>query len=111
VGLVAGHSHHHHHHHRPRAGLSRFARCVANNETGEPGSLNPRSIRWHIENGNGYQGAYQFLPSTWAAAGGTRYSSDAASASPRQQTRIFEGWVRGHQGAWPNTVPPCLGYR
>ena len=54
---------------------------------------------WGINTGNGFSGGLQFLPSTWAAYGGT---GDPASASREQQIAVAErvlavqGW-----GAWP----------
>lgn len=88
--------------------ITKFDLCVANNESGEPGSLSYSSINWHEE--GGYEGAYQFLNSTWLAAGGGKYASGALEATPAQQTAIFNSYEPNDPGAWPQTVPPCLKY-
>ena len=85
-----------------------FDICVANNETGEPGSGDPRYINWHAS--GIYSGAFQFDRSTWAEAGGTRYSSTAGEATKAEQLRIFHAFEPAHPTRWPNTVPPCVGY-
>jgi hypothetical protein len=87
--------------------ITRFDLCVANREKGEPGSLDPRLIRWH-EVGGGYYGAYSWLASTWTAEGGGRFAPLASEATPQQQSIIFDKWSRIDPGAWPNTIPPCL---
>lgn len=93
-------------HHRPKVRLSAFDACVANNETGEPGSRNPAFINWHAS--GTYSGAFQFDEGTWAEAGGTRYSPTAGEATKRQQLIVFHRFEPGHASRWPNTIPPCL---
>ena len=49
--------------------------------------------------GNGYYGAFQFLPSTWYAAGGT---GDPHQHSWHYQAVIAVGWMhRAGAGQWP----------
>jgi len=80
---------------------------VANHEAGEPGSESASTVDWHIVDPP-YEGAYQWMPSTWDAAGGGRYGS-ASSASPEHQTIIFDYWEARDPGAWPESVPACGG--
>jgi resuscitation-promoting factor RpfA len=60
------------------------------------------SGQWDINTGNGYYGGLQFAPSSWEAAGGTRYASRADLATRAEQVATAErlldmqGW-----GAWP----------
>ena len=53
---------------------------------------------WGIQSGNGYYGGLQFLPSSWAAAGGV---GSPADASKEEQMRIADNLlaVQG-PGAW-----------
>jgi hypothetical protein len=92
--------------HRPRFVFGAFELCVANRESGEPGSTSFGTIRWDYV-GGGYEGAYNWVNSTWIAEGGGRYAAHANEASPEQQTLIF----RAHANArdWPVTVPACGG--
>lgn len=83
-----------------------FDICVANNETGEPGSSDPRYINWHA--GGTYSGAFQFDEATWAEAGGRRYARIAGEATPAEQLHVFHNFEPGHPTRWPNTVPPCV---
>ncbi|WP_018134645.1 transglycosylase family protein [Acaricomes phytoseiuli] len=54
---------------------------------------------WNINTGNGYSGGLQFLPSTWAAYGGT---GNPANASREQQIAVAERVLAGQGwGAWP----------
>jgi hypothetical protein len=80
--------------------------CVANRESGEPGSTSYSTVNWRIV-GEGYEGAYQWVNSTWLAMGGGRYAQHANEATPEQQTLIF----RAHANAqdWPVTIPACGG--
>jgi resuscitation-promoting factor RpfA len=57
---------------------------------------------WSINTGNGFYGGLQFLPSTWAGFGGTKYASNAHLATKAQQIEIAEKVlaVQG-KGAWP----------
>ena len=58
---------------------------------------------WSIDTGNGYSGGIQFDKQTWAAYGGTKYSSKAGEASREEQISIAEKVRedRGGFGAWP----------
>jgi Transglycosylase-like domain len=89
--------------------ITAFDLCVANHESGEPHGPPYRAstVDWHIVDPP-YEGAYQWDPSTWAAAGGLRYGS-ASSATPEDQTRIFNSYERRDPGAWPLSVPACGG--
>lgn len=94
--------------------MTRFALCVAGRESGAGDVVtlaNARAyapdIRWHIQDG-GYEGAFQWVPSTWAAAAGLRYGS-ASSASPEDQARVFASYAPQHPSAWPVSVPACGG--
>lgn len=54
---------------------------------------------WSINTGNGYFGGLQFLPSTWAANGG---SGSPSQASREDQIRVAENTLRSQGiGAWP----------
>jgi resuscitation-promoting factor RpfA len=54
---------------------------------------------WNISTGNGFSGGLQFLPSTWAAYGGT---GDPSTASREQQIAVAERVLAGQGwGAWP----------
>jgi hypothetical protein len=99
-------------HHHPAAReasstISRFDLCVANRENGEPGADTYSTVNWHAV--NEYDGAYSFLQSTWEAAGGMRFASSANLATPLEQSVIFNSYSRVDPGAWPTTIPPCLG--
>lgn len=48
--------------------------------------------------GGTYEGGLQFLPSTWRAAGGTRYAPHAYQASREQQIEIASHWLA--QTSW-----------
>jgi hypothetical protein len=51
--------------------------------------------------GNGYTGKFQFLDSTWKAAGGS--TSSAYQASEAEQDQVAASWIAaGHREAWPN---------
>jgi len=73
------------------------AMCVAERES---------SLRWHLSDPP-YSGAFQFTDETWVAAGGGRYSSTAAAATPTEQVEVFLAYEPSHPGAWPVTVPAC----
>jgi Transglycosylase-like domain len=85
-----------------------FNVCVANREAGSPGSESASTVDWHIIDGD-YEGGYQFIESTWLAAGGSRYASAANLANPEQQTVIFNYWEARDPGSWPKSVPACGG--
>jgi hypothetical protein len=74
-----------------------FVRCVTMHES---------SMQWHIVDPP-YSGGDQWTESTWLAAGGGRFASIAAQATPEQQMRVFEDYEPAHPGAWPVTVPAC----
>jgi hypothetical protein len=58
--------------------------------------------QWDINTGNGYSGGLQFTQSTWAAYGGTQYSSSAAGATREQQIAIAQRVLASQgAGAWP----------
>jgi hypothetical protein len=57
--------------------------------------------------GNGYEGAYNWVNSTWLNMGGGRYAQHANEASPEQQTLIFRAHANSQD--WPLTVPACGG--
>src|ERR1700683_1423832 len=59
---------------RRRSVFDAFNLCVANHEAGEPGSESASTVEWHIVDPP-YEGAYQWMPSTWDVAGGGRYRS------------------------------------
>jgi len=82
---------------RPAGAWSSKANCVAQLES---------SGRWHIVDPP-YSGGLQFTNETWMAAGGGRYSSTAAGATPEQQMQVFSEYEPSHPGAWPVTVPAC----
>lgn len=73
------------------------AMCVAEHES---------SLRWHIVDPP-YSGGLQFSDSAWQTAGGGRFSSTAAGATPGQQVQVFSEYEPSHPGAWPVTVPAC----
>lgn len=57
---------------------------------------------WQTNTGNGYSGGLQFLPSTWRAAGGTRYAPTAHQATREQQIAVAEEWLAKTSWAqWP----------
>jgi hypothetical protein len=80
--------------------------CVANRESGEPGSTSFATIDWRYD-ARGYEGAYNWVNSTWLAMGGGLYARHAYDASPEQQTLIFRAHANSHD--WPETVPACGG--
>ena len=62
---------------------------------------------WGINTGNGYSGGLQFSPSSWEAAGGTKYAPSAHLATPFQQAMTAEELLKMQgPGAWPNTFVP-----
>jgi hypothetical protein len=81
-----------------------LALCVANREAGEPGSYSYSTIDWHYVGGD-YEGAFNWLNSTWLAMGGGRYAEHANEATPEQQTRVFMAHANSRD--WPVTVPAC----
>ncbi len=85
-----------------QAGFSPFAMCVARLESG---------INWRIDTGNGYEGAFQWLHSSWISMGGGRFAPRAIEATPAEQVLIFEENVATDPRAWPTTVPACMGLR
>ena len=84
-------------------GYTPFDACVAQHESGGD---------WTIATGNGYFGAFQWLPSTWVsvlAMMGVSGPSDPAAASPVLQVAAFNYWSARDPGAWPVTIPACGG--
>ncbi|QFZ16476.1 transglycosylase family protein [Saccharothrix syringae] len=62
---------------------------------------------WAINTGNGYYGGLQFLPSTWAANGGSGMPNQA---SREEQIRVAENVLASQGiGAWPVCGPKGLG--
>jgi resuscitation-promoting factor RpfA len=60
------------------------------------------SGNWSANTGNGFSGGLQFTPSTWAAYGGTQYSSNAKDATREQQIAVAEKVLAAQgPGAWP----------
>jgi len=92
--------------HRPVFHFRPFELCVANRESGEPGSYSYSTIRWGYV-GEGYEGAFNWVNSTWLAMGGGKYAEHANEASPREQTLIFRAHANRYD--WPLTVPACGG--
>lgn len=88
-----------------RSQITPFDLCVANRESGQPGSYSYSTINWHY-NGD-YEGAYNWTNSTWLAEGGGRYARHAYDATPLEQTRIFNEHANSRD--WPVTVPACGG--
>lgn len=62
------------------------------------------TINWRYNDGN-YEGAYNFVNSTWLAMGGGRYAQHANDASPEDQTKVF--LAHANPGDWPESVPAC----
>lgn len=57
---------------------------------------------WSIATGNGFYGGLQFTPSSWRAAGGTRYASMPHRATKAQQIAAAQNLLRQQgPGAWP----------
>ncbi len=66
---------------------------------------------WTYNGPSGFDGAYQFVPSTWLAHGGGRFAAYAYQASPYEQTLIAQETLRVE--GW-NAFPACsakLGLR
>ena len=84
-------------------GYTSFDQCVGFRESGNT---------WTEDTGNGYYGAFQWVPSTWASVLAMMHVTgppDPAAASPALQVRAFNYWAPRDPGAWPNTIPPCGG--
>ncbi len=84
-------------------GYTAFDRCVAFRESGNT---------WTEDTGNGFYGAFQWLPSTWSsvlALMGVAGPADPAAAAPAVQVAAFNYWAPRDPGAWPNTIPACGG--
>jgi hypothetical protein len=85
--------------------------CVANHESGTGTVATPQNARfntinWRYSDGN-YEGAYNFVNSTWLAMGGGRYAKHSNDATPEQQTKVFRAHANPHD--WPESVPACGG--
>lgn len=98
-------------HHRPRFVYTAFELCVANRESGSTGSTSFGAIDWRYgapgDPHKDYEGAFNWVNSTWLAMGGGRYAKHAYDATPEQQTRIFRAHANSRD--WPLTVPACGG--
>jgi hypothetical protein len=85
-------------------GMTALAWCVSGRESGHD---------FTAATGNGFYGAYQFLPSTWQAVlvamHAVGWPADPAEASPAEQTAAFDYYVQVDPGAWPESVPACGG--
>lgn len=69
------------------------AECIYSYENGGYG--------WHAHTGNGYETGLQFLPSTWARAGG-QFDRDGHFYRSSVEEIIYRAWVifRSHGGSW-----------
>jgi hypothetical protein len=84
-----------------------YLRPVATTAAVQGGSASLASIRacesegdYTTDTGNGYYGAYQFHPQTWASVGG---SGNPAHASPSEQDMRAQMMIdAGRRGEWPN---------
>lgn len=57
---------------------------------------------WGYNGGSGYDGGLQFLPSTWRAAGGTKYAPYAHQATREQQIAVARSWLaKTSWSQWP----------
>lgn len=96
--------------HPPPFRFNQFELCVANRESGDGqatlSSARFVTIRWDYV-GEGYEGAFNWVNSTWLAMGGGRYAQHANEASPKEQTLIFRAHANSQD--WPLTVPACGG--
>lgn len=74
--------------------------CIAEKESGnQPLACAP------------YCGRLQWLPSTWRAAGGTRYAPTPQQATYEQEKAVADAWLaQTSWGQWPSTSRAC-GYR
>lgn len=53
-------------------------------------------------------GRLQWLPSTWRAAGGTKYAALPQNATWEQEKAVASAWLaRTSWGQWPNTSRKC----
>ena len=52
---------------------------------------------WNANTGNGYEGGFQFLPSTWRSVGGVGHAYDAV---PREQLYRAFMVYRHNGGSW-----------
>jgi hypothetical protein len=70
---------------------------------------------WHINTGNGFYGAYQFMLSTWRAHAPASWTDRPDLASPPRQTFVaWRTWIangrRWGGRQWPNTAKACGVY-
>lgn len=82
-----------------------FDLCVANRESGSPGSTSFATINWRYS--GEYEGAYNWVNSTWLAEGGGRFARHAYEATPAEQSQVFNEHENSRD--WPVTVPACGG--
>jgi hypothetical protein len=102
-------------------GLNAFAWCVASGVGSTDHSTGESDGDFAIDTGNGFLGGYQFEQSTWDSttkAMGVTWQLTAGNsgvgpitATPAQQTAVFNVLAATDPGAWPNTSPPCLYLR
>lgn len=102
---------HHWHPPAPPFRFTPFALCVANHESGTGTVATPENSRfstidWRYDAG-GYEGAFNWVHSTWLAMKQPSDPEYAYEASPRQQTEVFLAHANPHD--WPESVPACSG--
>ena len=79
---------------------SSFDQCVAYRES----SGNPNATS------GPYWGLYQFDAPTWQeATAGMGVTWPYGTATPAEQTAVFDYWSARYPTAWPNTIPACGG--
>lgn len=94
--------------HRPKFVWTPFVLCVFNHEAGEGqatlanASLATINFRYDAE---GYEGAGNWVNSTWRAMGGR--TAHAYEASPREQAEVF--MAHANTRDWPLSVRACGG--
>lgn len=66
------------------------------------------SDNYYIGSANGYIGAYQFAPSTWAATAAS-IGADPNDYSPENQDRLADAYAQSRYGGWSN-VPTTGGW-
>jgi hypothetical protein len=91
--------------HKPKFSYSQLVLCVANRESGEPGSRSFDTINWHAD--GAHKGGLQYDDGTWEEAGGRAYAAHANEATPEQQAKTFYHFYPGHESRWEETAPFC----
>ena len=88
---------------RPVAGGLELWLLLADCESGfrdRHGRVIRGSARWHLDSGNGYYGAFQFAPESWAWTGGRGLPHEASPREQLHRAAVLQrriGWAR----AWP----------